>query len=188
MTARRQEEMVGPPPPPLLSEVESDLASSLYGELRRLAAVKMRLERGNHTLQPTALVHEAYLRLADCTDSLWSDRSRVMGVAAHIMRNILVDSARAHTAGKRGAGAIQVTLDEGLIAVGSSAIDVLAVDEALTRLATFDQRQASILEMHFFAGLTFEKIALQLDISIRTVKRDWAMARAWLRQQLSPIK
>jgi len=188
MTARRQEEMAGPPSPPLLPEVESDLASSLYGELRRLAAAKMRFERGNHTLQPTALVHEAYLRLADCTDSLWHDRSRVMGVAAHIMRNILVDSARAHTAGKRGAGAIQVTLDEELVSVGSSTLDVLVVDEALTCLAAFDQRQASILEMHFFAGLTFEEIALQLGISTRTVKRDWTMARAWLRQQLSPIK
>jgi len=104
------------------------------------------------------------------------------------MRNILVDSARAHTAGKRGAGAIQVTLDEELVPVGSSTLDVLVVDEALTCLAAFDQRQASILEMHFFAGLTFEEIALQLGISTRTVKRDWTMARAWLRQQLSPIK
>jgi RNA polymerase sigma factor (TIGR02999 family) len=186
MTAKRQDEMAGPPP--LLPEVEPELAASLYGELRRLAAAKMRFERGNHTLQPTALVHEAYLRLADCTDFTWSDRARVMGVAAHIMRNLLVDSARAHAAGKRGAGAIQVTLDEGLIQVASPAIDVLAVDEALTRLAAFDQRQARILEMHFFAGLSFEEIALQLGISTRTVKRDWAMARAWLRQQLSSFK
>lgn len=177
--------MASTPHPPSLPEVESEIASSLYGELRRLAAVKMRFERDNHTLQPTALVHEAYLRLANCTDSIWGDRARVMGVAAHIMRNILVDSARAHTAGKRGAGAIQVILDEGLLAAGSSAIDVMAVDEALTRLAAFDQRQANVLEMHFFAGLTIEEIALQLGISTRSVKRDWAMARAWLRQQLS---
>jgi RNA polymerase sigma-70 factor, ECF subfamily len=90
----------------------------------------MRFERGNHTLQPTALVHEAYLRLADCTASIWNDRARVLGLAAHLMRNILVDSARAHGAAKRGAWAVQVTLDEGLVAADGSAIDVLAVDEA----------------------------------------------------------
>jgi RNA polymerase sigma-70 factor, ECF subfamily len=171
---------------PMAPEAAAEMASSLYRELHRLAAAKMRFERVNHTLQPTALVHEAYLRLADGKQSLGSDRIQVLGLAAHIMRNILVDHARTHQAAKRGAGAVQVTLDESLVAAPGSMVDVLAVDDALTRLAELDQRQADILEMHFFAGLTFEEIALQLGLSTRTVKRDWSMARAWLRQDLSP--
>jgi RNA polymerase sigma factor (TIGR02999 family) len=109
-------------------------------------------------------------------------------MAAHMMRNILVDHARAHRAGKRGAGAVQVTLDSGLVVAGGSPADILAVDEALTRLASFDQRQAAILELHFFAGLTFDEIALQLGVSTRTVKRDCTMARAWLHDQLAPLR
>jgi RNA polymerase sigma-70 factor (ECF subfamily) len=170
-----------------MPEPGHDLAASLYQELHRLAVGKMRFERGNHTLQPTALVNEAYLRLGSGSDSMWQDRTRVLGLAANVMRHILVDHARAHRAGKRGDGQVQVTLIEEMVAgVSSSTVDILAVDEALTRLAAFDSRQEKILEMHFFAGLTFEEIALQLDISTRTVKRDWTMARAWLRQQLSP--
>jgi RNA polymerase sigma factor (TIGR02999 family) len=164
------------------------MAPSLYGELHRLAAAKMRFERGNHTLQPTALVHEAYLRLADRSELRGNDRIRVLGLAAHIMRNILVDHARTQRAAKRGAGAVQVTLDEGLVAAPGSIVDVLAVDDALTRLAALDQRQADILERHFFAGLTFEEIAAQLGLSARTVKRDWSMAWAWLRQELVPAR
>jgi len=171
---------------PLEPLVAEQMAASLYGELHRLAAAKMRFERGNHTLQPTALVHEAYLRLAEVSQPLGYDRLQILGLAARIMRNILVDHARTHQAAKRGAGGVQVTLDEGLVAAPGSMVDVLAVDEALTRLAKLDQRQADILEMHFFAGLTFEEIALQLGLSARTVKRDWSMARAWLRQELSP--
>jgi RNA polymerase sigma-70 factor (ECF subfamily) len=170
-----------------MQEAGYDLASSLYRELHRLAVGKMRFERGNHTLQPTALVNEAYLRLADSPDSMWGDRSRVLGIAASVMRHILVDHARAHNAGKRGDGQLQVTLDEDIAGGKSNATaDVLAVDEALTRLAEFDPRPAKVLEMHFFGGLTFEEIALQLDVSTRTVKRDWTVARAWLRQELSP--
>jgi RNA polymerase sigma factor (TIGR02999 family) len=142
-------------------------------------------ERGNHTLQPTALVHEAFVRLADQPASAWVDRSRILGLAAHAMRHILVDHARAHSAGKRGAGAVQVTLDEGLMSSDNTLVDVLAVDEALTRLADFDQRQAGVLELHFFGGLTFDEIAVELGVSTRTVKSDWRMARAWLYQQLS---
>ncbi len=164
---------------------DADIEASLYRELRRIAAAKMRFERGNHTLQPTALVHEAYLHLADQPDSIWKDRSRILGLAAHAMRHILVDHARAHAAGKRGAGAVQVTLDEGVASSNESQVDILAVDEALTRLAEFDPRQAKVLEMHFFAGLTFEEIAVELGISARTIKRDWTMARAWLYQQLA---
>ena len=164
---------------------DADISSSIYKELRKIASARMKLERGNHTLQPTALVHEAYLRLADQPDSIWKDRSRILGLAAHAMRHILVDHARAHAAGKRGAGAVQVTLDEGVASSNESQVDILAVDEALTRLAEFDPRQAKVLEMHFFAGLTFEEIAVELGISARTIKRDWTMARAWLYQQLA---
>ena len=164
---------------------DADISSSIYKELRKIASARMKLERGNHTLQPTALVHEAYLRLADQPDSIWKDRSRVLGLAAHAMRHVLVDHARAHAAGKRGAGAVQVTLDEGVASSNESQVDILAVDEALTRLAEFDPRQAKVLEMHFFAGLTFEEIAVELGISARTIKRDWTMARAWLHGQLA---
>jgi len=158
---------------------------SLYRELRRIAAGKMRFERGNHTLQPTALVHEAYLRLADEGSSAWKDRPRILALAAHTMRNILVDHARAHRAEKRGAGAIQVTLDEGHAVQEDMLADVLAVDDALRRLAELDPRQEQVMEMHVFAGLTFEEIAAQLQVSSRTVKRDWIMARAWLHGQLA---
>jgi RNA polymerase sigma-70 factor (ECF subfamily) len=183
MATRRQED---PPRLPSTPEAGHDLASSLYHELHRLAVGKMRFERGNHTLQPSALVNEAYLRLVDGSDSMWADRSRVLGIAANVMRHILVDHARAHNAGKRGDGQLQVTLVEDMAGgTSSSTTDVLAVDEALTRLAEFDPRQAKVLEMHFFGGLTFEEIAQQLDVSLRTVKRDWTMARAWLRQELS---
>jgi len=180
-----------PPEDPIrpgLAPPAPGLASSLYEELHRLAAAKMRFERGNHTLQPTALVHEAYLRLAERGHGGDNDRGKVLGLAAHIMRNILVDHARTHRAAKRGAGAVQVTLHEGLAAAPGSIVDVLAVDDALTRMAGFDPRQAEILELHFFAGLTFEEIAVQLGVSARTVKRDWTMARAWLRQELAPIQ
>jgi RNA polymerase sigma-70 factor, ECF subfamily len=187
MATRRQEDPPRLPSSPLMPEAGQDLASSLYQELHRLAAGKMRFERRNHTLQPTALVNEAYLRLGSCSDSMWQDRARVLGLAANVMRHILVDYARAHSAGKRGDGQVQVTLIEDMAAGdNSSTADVLAVDEALCRLAEFDPRQAKILEMHFFGGLTFEEIALQLSVSTRTVKRDWTMARAWLRQELSP--
>jgi RNA polymerase sigma factor (TIGR02999 family) len=169
-------------------EDQAQINASIYKELRRLAGARMNLERGGHTLQPTALVHEAYLRLADQPGSIWKDRSRIMGLAAHVMRNILVDYARARTAGKRGDGALQVTLDDALATTESSLADVIAVDEALTQLAEFDSRQARILEMHFFSGLTFEAIAEQLGVSVRTVKSDWAMARAWLRQRLDTKK
>jgi RNA polymerase sigma-70 factor, ECF subfamily len=173
------------PSPGLSEPLPRSLQNSLYMELRRVAAAKMRFERGNHTLQPTALVHEAYVRLADASSSAWRDRPRILALAAHAMRNILVDHARAHTAEKRGAGAVQVTLDDALAVKNDCPADVLAVDEALRRLAEFDPRQAQVLEMHFFGGLTFEEIADQLGVSSRTIKRDWEMARAWLHHELS---
>jgi RNA polymerase sigma-70 factor (ECF subfamily) len=176
------------PSGPSVPEEEGRLASSLYKELHKLAARKMRFERINHTLQPTALVHEAYLKLAEVSRSIWRDRAHFLAVAARVMRHILVDHARAHGAGKRGTGAIQVSLEENLLSRKGPGTDVLAVDEALTRLGTLDARQAEILELHFFdffAGMTFEEIAAALGISPRTVKRDWSMARAWLRGALS---
>jgi RNA polymerase sigma factor (TIGR02999 family) len=166
-------------------EEHSGLAPSLYEELHRLAARKMRFERANHTLQPTALVNEAYLKLAEASGSLWKDRAQFLALAAHVMRHILVDHARSHCADKRGAGAVQVTLDDTFVTTKGSSADVLAVDEALTRLAQFDARQAEILELHYFAGMTFEEIAAALGISTRTAKRDSNMARAWLKSELS---
>lgn len=186
MNARSDDSLKSRPSPP--EAPEAALSITLYQELHRLAAGKMHYERGGHTLQPTALVNEAYLRLADCRDSMWKDRAKVLGMAAHLMRHILVDHARARRANKRGGDAVQVTFDENLEVAGSSTVNVLAVDEALTRLGAFDPRQARILELHFFAGLTFEEIAMQLGLSERTIKRDWTMARAWLRQELSPIR
>jgi len=164
---------------------EQELSSSLYVELHRLAAAKMRHERGNHTLQPTALVNEAYLRLADQTKSVWGDRARCLGTAAKVMRNVLIDHARGYRAGKRGGGAIQVTLDDALLPSATSLVDVLAIDDALNQLALLDARQAEILELHFFGGLSFDEIAFHLSISPRTAKRDWTMARAWLKRELS---
>jgi RNA polymerase sigma-70 factor (ECF subfamily) len=164
---------------------DAEINPSIYKELRKIASARMKLERGNHTLQPTALVHEAYLRLADQPGSIWKDRSRILGLAAQAMRHILVDHARAHIAGKRGAGAVQVTLDEGQASSNENQVDILAVDEALKRLSDFDPRQARVLELHFFAGLTFDEIAAGLGISARTIKRDWMMARAWMHGQLS---
>jgi len=161
------------------------LAPSLYKELHKLAARKMRFERANHTLQPTALVNEAYLRLAEASGSLWKDRAHFLAAAAHVMRHILVDHARSHGAGKRGAGAVQVTLDENIVPSPSHSIDILALHEALERLSKLDARQGRIVELHFFGGLSFEEIAAVLELSERTVKRDWAMARIWLFKEIS---
>ncbi|HTX42005.1 MAG TPA: ECF-type sigma factor [Acidobacteriaceae bacterium] len=165
--------------------LQRDFSSSLYAELRDLAGRRMRFERADHTLQTTALVHEAYLRLADATPHVYADRIHFLAAAAQVMRHVLVDHARSRRARKRGAGGIQVTLDEGLLATPGASIDVLTIDEALTRLAALDSRQAGIVEMHFFAGMTFEEIAAALGIALRTAKRDWAMARAWLHDELS---
>ena len=182
MTAIRREESLEPG---FTSQEERAIAASLYQELHKLAKRKMRAERVNHTLQPTALVHEAYLKLAEAPNPAWKDRAHFLAVAARVMRHILVDHARSRDADKRGGGALQVTLNEDFVAPNSQGTDVLAVDQALTTLAEFDARQARILELHFFAGMTFDAIAETLDISTRTVKRDWTMARAWLRTELS---
>jgi RNA polymerase sigma factor (TIGR02999 family) len=167
------------------SEVLPKLIPLVYQELKRLAASFLRGEREGHTLQPTALVNEAYLRLAG-QKATWRNRAHFMAVAAQVMRRILVDYARQRVAAKRGGGAIAIDLDRceiGLDAVQSEVL--LAVDEALSRLALLDAQQAQIVEMRYFCGMTVEETAEAMSISPRTVKRDWAMAKAWLLLEVS---
>ncbi len=157
----------------------------IYGELRALAGSYFKRQRADHTLQPTALVHEAFLRLLGKTNPGWSSRKHFFDVAAMAMRQLLTDYARRHNAAKRGGDWARVTLGD--VAGGSSLVDLdlFALDQALTKLKTLDERQSRIVELRFLAGLTVEETADVLDISPRTVKLDWHMAKSWLRQQLS---
>ncbi len=155
----------------------------VYDELRRLARSYLQRERPGHTLQSTALVHEAYMRLVD-QEVTWQSRAHFFGIAAQMMRRILVDHARTRNAAKRGDGAERVTLDEGLVAAAERDVNVLALDEALTRLAQLDEQQSKIVELRFFAGLSIEDTSELLKISPATVKRDWAMAKAWLYREM----
>jgi RNA polymerase sigma-70 factor (ECF subfamily) len=164
-------------------EVEADLIPLIYRELRRLAAAQMKRERPGHTLQPTALVHEAYLRLAG-QHADWHNRAHFFAVAAQAMRRVLLDYARQRHAGKRGSQAQQVTLEDCLAATSRPLDEVLAVDECVTRLAAIDPRQARLVELRFFAGLSLEESAQALGVSEITAKRDWASAKAWLSREL----
>jgi RNA polymerase sigma-70 factor, ECF subfamily len=158
----------------------------VYRELRRLAGYYMRDERASHTLQATALVHEAFLRLVDQSRADWQNRAQFMGVAAQLMRRLLVDHARRRSAAKRGS---PVTLDEERFNQGADigqTEEILAVDEVLARLQDLDPQQARVVEMRYFGGLSVEETAEAMGISARTVKRDWAMAKAWLKTQLAP--
>ncbi len=167
-------------------EVEARLIPQIYEELRRVAGRYMRFERVNHTLQPTALVNEAYTKLIQEPHVHWKSRAHFFATASRLMRHILVDHARARRAGKRGGVQHQVTLAEDILpAPGQSPIDVLALHETLERLTVLDPRQGRIVELHFFGSLSFEEIAAVLQVSERTVKRDWRMARAWLKLELS---
>ena len=166
-------------------DVEECLIPKIYDELRRVAARRMRSERVNNTLQTTALVNEAYLRLVDMPAIPWQNRAHFFAIASRLMRRILVDHARARHAGKRGGVQHQVTLDEALLPAQQESVDILALHEALDRLTEFDSRQGRLVELHFFGGLSFEEIALVLHISERTAKRDWKMARAWLKNELT---
>jgi RNA polymerase sigma factor (TIGR02999 family) len=158
----------------------------IYDELWRLASAQLRRERGDHTLGATALVHEAYLRLVDQRAVNWQGRAHFFGIAAQAMRRILVDHARRRTADKRGLDR-QVTLDDALQgASGAASDEVLAVHEALDRLAQFDARQAQLIELRYFAGFTIEETAALLGISTATASRDWTVARAWLQRELGP--
>ena len=156
----------------------------VYDELRRLAAAYLRRERPWHTLQPTALVHEAYLRLLKDKPGRWQNRAHFCAIAAHSMRQILIERARARGALKRGGVQARVTLDEGLLPAASPGIDLLALDEALQRLEQLDAEQARLVELRFFGGLTIEETAEAMQISAATVKRHWTVARAWLAREL----
>ena len=157
----------------------------VYSELRRLARSYLRRERSDHTLQSTALVHEAYLRLAGHDAPQWQNRAHFFGVAAHLMRQILVEYARAHSAAKRGGGsACKLALDEALALPQQLDVDVIALDGALQRLNELDGQQARIVELRFFAGLTIEDTSEVLGVSPATVKRDWTSARAWLHREI----
>jgi RNA polymerase sigma-70 factor (ECF subfamily) len=176
--------------PEAVTDAEADglsgLMPSVYEELRRLAADYLRGERPGHTLQPTALVHEAYLRLLRQGRTTWQNRAHVLGFGARIMRQILISHAIASTRLKRGGpDSIRITLDEALDFYDRREMSVSAVDEALQSLEEIDPRQGQIVEMRFFGGLTIEEIAKALDVSTATVKREWTFAKVWLRRELS---
>jgi len=156
----------------------------VYAELRRIAARQLRGERAGHSVQPTVLVHEAYLRLVDQRQATWQDRAHFFGVCAQLMRRILVDRARRHAANKRGNGVRCVSIDEALNVAASVELPVLALDQALDRLQQVDADLATIVELRAFAGLTIEQAAAVLKVSPSTVKRDWRTAKAWLNREL----
>ena len=157
----------------------------VYNELRRRARGFLARERGTHTLQPTALVHEAYLRLVDQTRVSWQNRAHFFGIAANLMRRVLVDHARAHATEKRGGAVVRLSIEDLQIPLEQRASDLIALDEALEKLVEFDERKARIVEMRFFGGLTDEEIAEVLGVSSHTVLRDWKTARLWLYRELS---
>jgi len=157
-----------------------ELLPLVYDELRHLANAYLKRERDGHTLQSTALVHEAFLRLVNQHDVQWQGRAHFFGIAAQMIRRILVDHARAQRAAKRGAGAVRIELGEELAVAQQRDLDLIALDDALERLATMDGRQSRIVELRFFAGLSVEDTADVMGISTATVKREWSSARAWL--------
>jgi RNA polymerase sigma factor (TIGR02999 family) len=160
------------------------LTPLVYAELRQQAARYLRRERPGHSFQTTALINEAYLRLIDAKDVRWQSRAHFFAIAANLMRRILVDHARRRDAEKRGGSQLRLTLDEGLAVTKETNVDLLAIDEALDRLATIDPQQARVVELRFFSGLSVEETASALDVSPKTVKRDWSVARAWLRREI----
>ncbi len=162
------------------------LAPEGYQELRQLAEACFRGQPVGHTLQPTALVHEAWIKLAEGSPGRWADRTHFLAVAATAMRQILVDHARGRAAQKRGGGCDRITLDESVVASPERDVDLLALDEALARLAEQDERKARVIELRFFAGLTIEETADALGVSPITVNRDWWLARAWIERELEP--
>jgi len=157
----------------------------VYDELHKMANRYMKRERKDHTLQTTALINEAYVRMVDQKNVHWENRAHFFAISAQIMRRILIDHARRHHYAKRGGGALKVSLDETAIVAGDPASDMLLLDEALNRLAEIDPRRGQVVELRYFGGLNNEEIAGVLKISKNTVTRDWNMARAWLYQELS---
>jgi RNA polymerase sigma-70 factor (ECF subfamily) len=165
--------------------VASQLTPLVYNELRRLARHQMRHERPDHTLQATALVHEAYLRLVNLPERTWQNRTHFIAIAAQVLRRILIDHARARRTAKRDGALHRVPLEEPLLLTDEQSDELVALDEALERLAQFDARQSRVVELRFFGGLTVEETAEALGISPKTVKRDWSVARAWLHREVS---
>jgi RNA polymerase sigma factor (TIGR02999 family) len=163
----------------------AELVDVVYEDLRRLAQQYMGQERPDHTLQPTALVHEAFLKLIDQTRVDWRDRSHFFAVGAQAMRLILVNHAKSHGRVKRGGGRHKLPLDEALTVSLEDDDEIIAVDEALEKLAALDERQAKIVELRFFGGLNVDEVAAVLDVPKRTVEREWAACRAWLRRELA---
>lgn len=166
------------------NKAAAELVVLLYSDLRNLASRYLQRERSDHTLQTTALVHEAYLRLADQREVHWKNKEQFMGVAAQLMRRILVDYSRGRGAQKRGKGFERVFLEEAEGFSKGKAADVIALDEALTRLAGFDPQQAQLVELRFFGGLSVEESAAVLGVSRTTLKRNWNVAKAWLAREL----
>jgi RNA polymerase sigma factor (TIGR02999 family) len=162
-----------------------ELLLLVYGELRAVAGAYLRRERADHTLQPTALVHEVFLRLVDQRSATWQNRAHFFAIAAQAMRRILVDHARHHRAEKRGGGARLITLDQVGDLAADQPVDVELVNDALDRLASLDERQARVVELRFFGGLSIEETAEAMGISSATVKREWVLAKAWLQRELS---
>lgn len=162
-----------------------ELTPAVYDELRRLARGQLRGERAGHTLDPTALVHEAFLRLGDYDRISWQDRAHFFSIASMTMRRVLVDYARRRRAAKRGGSAVAVTLAESRTPGDSVDVDLIALDEALSQLGQQDPRQCRVVEMRYFGGLTHEEIAEMLDVSLATVNRDWRVAKLWLRRALT---
>ena len=162
------------------------LVTALYAELHRIAARHLRGERTGHTLQATALVHEAFLRLTEQNAS-WQNKAHFFGIASQVMRHILIDHARGRMRAKRGGGQQRILLDEALLLSDALSEELLALDQALERLAKLDPRQARIVELRFFGGLSVEEAAEVAGISPKTVKRDWSLAKAWLYQELRAV-
>jgi RNA polymerase sigma-70 factor (ECF subfamily) len=162
-----------------------ELMPLVYQELHRLAHHYMKRESPGHTLQTSALVHEAFVKLVDQKDVQWRNRAHFFGIAAQLMRRILVDHARGRQYLKRGGGATHVSLDEAAIVSQERAADVVALDEALTNLAALDARKSQIVELRFFGGLSIEETAEVLAVSPGTIMRDWTLAKAWLRREMS---
>jgi RNA polymerase sigma-70 factor (ECF subfamily) len=167
------------------SQAIDALIPIVYGELRRLASHYLRDERAALTLQPTALVNEAYVRLVSQDMPDWEGRSHFFGVAAHLMRQILVDHARRHRSQKRGSGVAAVALEDAIVFAPAKSDDVIALDDALTRLAAQDERKARVIELRFFGGLTADETARALNISVATVGREQRLAEAWLHRELT---
>jgi RNA polymerase sigma factor (TIGR02999 family) len=164
------------------------LVPMVHAELRRLARIQMAGERPGHTLQTTALVNEAYLRLIDLSQVRWQDRAHFLGMSARVMRRILVDHARARGASKRGGRDQKVPIEDAAAQTGERAVDLIALDDALNALAVVDSRKSQVVEMRFFGGLSIEETAESLHVSPETVKRDWRVAKVWLLRELAGRK